>query len=380
MVVAKRMEQISPFIVMDVLERARELEAGGADVIHLEVGEPDFETPATVVRAAIEAMEQGITGYTLAAGLRELREEVAAYYDRRYGVSLSPERVLITSGSSPAMLLAFSVILEPDDEVILSNPHYACYPNFILYAGGRPVFVPVREEDGFQYRPEEIAASVTPRTKAILINSPSNPTGNLLSPDTIAVIAEMGPLVISDEIYHGLVYEGEERSILQYTQEAFVINGFSKQFAMTGWRLGWVIAPERFLRPMVKLQQNFFISPNPFVQVGGVAALRHGGEAASEMASIYDKRRRFILPRIRELGFGVSVEPTGAFYVFANAKAYSSDSKAFAFDILEEAHVALSPGVDFGSGGEGYLRFSYANSIENIAQGMNRLASYLRGR
>ncbi len=380
MVVAKRMEQISPFIVMDVLERANELEAEGREVIHLEVGEPDFETPAAIVRAAVEAMERGMTGYTSAAGLRELREEVAAYYGRRYGVGVSPERVLITSGSSPGMLLVFSVLLEEGEEVILSDPHYACYPNFVLYAGGTPVFVPVREEDGFEFRPEEAEAKINPLTKAILINSPSNPTGTLLSPGTIAAIAEMGRLVVSDEIYHGLVYEGEERSILQYTQEAFVISGFSKQFAMTGWRLGWVIAPERFVRPMVKLQQNFFISPNPFVQLGGLAALRNGAEAAQEMASIYDKRRRFIVPRLRKMGLGVTAEPAGAFYVFANAKAFCTDSKALAFDILERANVAVSPGVDFGQGGEGYLRFSYANSMENIARGMERLESYLKGR
>jgi aspartate/methionine/tyrosine aminotransferase len=245
--------------------------------------------------------------------------------------------------------------------------------------------VPVFEEDGFQYRPEAIREKISARTKAIFINSPSNPTGNLLSAERMQEIAEMAarpdaPMIVSDEIYHGLVYEGKDHSILEFTDRAFVLNGFSKLFAMTGLRLGYVIAPPALIRPMQKLQQNFFISANSMVQRAAIAALQCAGDDVARMKSIYDERRKFMIRRLREVGLGITVEPTGAFYVFANAKHFSSDSYKLAFDILEKAHVGVTPGIDFGENGEGYLRFSYANSMENIAEAMNRLEHYFRSR
>ena len=219
---------------------------------------------------------------------------------------------------------------------------------------------------------------MTDRTRAIFINSPSNPTGNLLSPERMKAIADMGPYVVSDEIYHGLVYEGLEHSILEYTDRAFVINGFSKQFAMTGLRLGYLIAPKPFMRAIQKVHQNFFISANAAAQKAGIVALRDAGADVARMKRIYDKRRRYMIGRLRELGLGITVEPTGAFYVFANAKHLSTDSYKLAFDILEKACVGVTPGIDFGKNGEGYLRFSYANSLENITEGLNRLERYLQ--
>lgn len=380
--ISKRTEEMTSFIVMDVLERAQELERGGAHIIHLEVGEPDFDTPACVKEAACKALEDGFTHYTHSLGMYELREAVCEYYQEHYRVSVDPEQVIITSGSSPAIFLVFSALLDGQDEVIISDPHYACYPNFIRFVDGRPITIPVYEKDGFQYRPEIIRQNITPRTKAVFINSPSNPTGNLLSADRMRQIAELTkcegcPYIVSDEIYHGLVYEGRAHSILEFSDHAFVLNGFSKQFAMTGLRLGYVIAPKSFIGPMRKLQQNFFISANAMVQKAGIAALKYAGEDVARMQKTYNRRRLFTIRRLKEMGFGITVEPTGAFYVFANARHISNDSYQLAFDILEKAHVGVSPGIDFGQNGEGYLRFSYANSLENIEEGMERLQKYL---
>ena len=375
--VAKRTKEIIPFLVMDVLERARAMEREGVDVIHLEVGEPDFDTPQCVKDAACRAIEEGHTHYTHSLGNLELREAICRHYFETYDVSLSPDQIVITSGTSPAMLLIFSALLERGDQVIISDPRYACYPNFIRFAQGVPVTVPVYEEDGFQYRPEEIERKITKKTRAILINSPSNPTGNLLSESRMRAIAELPPYVVSDEIYHGLVYEGKEHSILEFTDNAFVLNGFSKLYAMTGLRLGYLIAPQPFIRPIQKMQQNFFISANSVVQIAGIAALEQTGEDVARMKSMYDERRKYMVGRLKELGFGITVEPTGAFYVFANAKHASNDSYKLAFDVLEKAHVGVTPGIDFGSNGEGYLRFSYANSLENIIEGLNRIKDYL---
>ncbi|MEZ4526562.1 MAG: pyridoxal phosphate-dependent aminotransferase [Desulfobacterales bacterium] len=378
---AKRLDGITSFIVMDVLERAHEMERAGTHVIHLEVGEPDFDTPECVKSACCKALENGHTHYTHSLGMPDLREAICEYYRSTYGVNVHPDQVVIGSGTSPVMFSLFGALLNPGDEVIISDPHYACYPNFIKFVDGVPVRVPVYEEDGFQYRPEAIREKITDRTKGIFINSPSNPTGNLLSAQRMQAIADLsgpdGPFVISDEIYHGLVYEGKEHSILEFTENAIVFNGFSKLYAMTGLRLGYLIAPRPFIRPIQKIQQNFFISANAVVQSAGVAALRDAGEDVLRMKKIYNERRIYMIRRLREMGLGITVEPTGAFYVFANAKHISPDSYKLAFDILEKAHVGVTPGIDFGKNGEGYLRFSYANSLENIEEGLNRLEKYL---
>ncbi|MGA2468539.1 MAG: pyridoxal phosphate-dependent aminotransferase [Thermodesulfobacteriota bacterium] len=375
--ISKRAQEIPPFIVMDVLEKAQELERNGEHIIHLEVGEPDFDTPECINEACYRAICEGKTHYTHSLGLFELREAIAEEYLKKYKVEVSPEQILVASGTSPALLLLFAVLLEANDEVILSNPYYPCYPNIIRFVGGSPLFVEVLEEEGFQYLSEMIQEKLNPRVKGILINSPSNPTGNVMSPERMAKIAQFSPFIISDEIYHGLVYEGKAHSILEFTDQAFVINGFSKLYAMTGWRLGYVIAPKEFIRPMQKIQQNLFISASSFAQWGALIGLKEAAEDIQKMKETYNQRRRFLIPKLRELGFGITVEPTGAFYILANAKRFSKDSYRLAFDILKEAKVGVAPGIDFGTNAEGYLRFSYANSMENIEEGMNRLERYL---
>jgi len=380
MSVAARAKELRSFIAMDVMERANALEREGRHIIHLEIGEPDFDTPQCIKAAGIRAIQEGKTHYTHSLGIPELREAICQQHEEKYGVHVNPDQIIVASGTSPAMVLIFSALLEYGDEIIVSNPYYPCYSNIISYIGGTCTFVNVDEDDGFQFRPEEVAKRVTPKTKAILINSPSNPTGNLLSAERIQRIADLGLYVVSDEIYHGLVYEGAEHSILEYTDKAFVLNGFSKLYAMTGWRLGYVIAPSDFIRPMQKIQQNLFISANSVSQWAGLTALKEAQPDVEQMKATYDQRRHYIIERLRELGFGITVDPVGAFYVLARAKHLSNNSYELAFEILEKAGVGVTPGIDFGSNAEGYLRFSYANSLENIAEALDRIGEFLKNR
>ncbi len=375
---SSRAEQLSPFIVMEVLEKAQSMAARGEDIIHLEVGEPDFPTPEPVKEAALRAIKQDDTHYTHSLGKIGLREEIARYYWRKYRVEISPEQIIITSGTSPGMLMVFSALLEKGEEIILPDPYYACYPNFIRYVDGKPIYVPVSEEDGFKYRPEEINKFISPQTRAIMVNSPSNPTGGVFSAAELQALANLDQMIISDEIYNGLIYEGEEHSILEFTDRAFVINGFSKLYAMTGWRLGYVIAPREYIRALQIMQQNFFICASSFAQEGGIAALRDCDTEVKKMVGIYDERRLYLLSRLKEMGIATCHDPSGAFYALANVKAYTHDSYRLAFEILEKAKVAVTPGIDFGANCEGYIRFSYANSLSNIKEGLDRLEGFLK--
>lgn len=388
---SKKAENIPPFHVMEVLERAQELEREGRNIIHLEIGEPDFPTAQHICDAASGAIQSGDTKYTHSLGLLELREAIVEYYNNKFGLSLVPEQVIVTSGTSPGLLLVCMALLEQGDEVVMANPHYACYPNFVKYLDGEPVFVHTREENGFSLEPDAVAQTMSSKTKAILINSPSNPTGHVMSSATLQGLAKVAndvsdsdsgsisnPVpIISDEIYQGLVYGAEDHTILEYTDNAFVLNGFSKLYAMTGWRLGYLIAPLEYMRPLQKIQQNFFICANSFVQHAGVAALRGPQEHVRKMVATYDKRRRYMLKRLREIGFKVRSEPDGAYYILADAREFGSDSLELSRRILEDAGVAVTPGIDFGDGAEGYLRFSYANGLENIEEGMKRIEGFL---
>jgi len=378
--ISQKSRNIPPFLVMDVLERAVEMERAGEDVIHLEVGEPDFDTPPNIVQAGVEALRAGKTHYTPSVGIYELREAIARCYENAYGVEVDPGCVVVTSGCSPALLLALAAIIDDSSEVILSDPHYACYPNFIRFLGGIPVFVRTTAADGFQMDPDCVKRLINDKTKAILVNSPSNPTGTLLEPERLQALSSLGVLVISDEIYHGLVYEGKERSILEFTDKCFAINGFSKLYAMTGWRLGYIICPPAFVRPLQKMIQNFFISPADFVQWAGLEALTNSSQATVIMKNTFNERRVYMLKRLREIGFQIDVDPTAAFYILADARRFSADSYTFAFDILEQTGVGVAPGIDFGESAEGYIRFSYTNSLEMIKKALDRIELYVRQR
>ncbi|TFG75805.1 MAG: pyridoxal phosphate-dependent aminotransferase [Thermodesulfobacteriales bacterium] len=377
---SKLSQEISPFYVMDVLERAKEIESSGESVIHFEVGEPDFPTPDVIANEAIKSIKEGDTKYTHSLGIPELRQAISESYNKNYGVNIDPARVVITMGSSPALYLSIISLIEPGEEVVITDPHYACYPQIIKIAGGVPVTFRIFEEEGFQIDIDRLKKVITPKTKAILINSPANPTGVVLKPEVMKEIAELGVMVISDEIYHGLVYGTEAGTIYEVTERAFAVNGFSKFYSMTGWRLGYLIAPEEFIRPIQKLQQNLFISPNPFVQRAGVQALKKAGVDALEMVKLFDERRKIMIEGIKELGFNIESEPKGAFYLFIDANKINPNSHELAFDILEKAKVAVTPGIDFGEGGEGYLRLSYTTSTSNIKEGIRRLGEYINNK
>lgn len=370
--------QMSSFIVMDVLEKAQEMEAKGINIIHLEVGEPDFDIPKCVAEAAQKGYAQAKTHYTHSLGDPELRKAIAEFYHKEYGVTISPDCIVVTSGSSPAILMTLMLLCEAGGEVIYSNPGYACYKNFILACNGVPIEMNLNAENGFLFDMQALKKAITPKTRAIFINSPMNPTGTLLSTEQMRELADLHIPILSDEIYHGLIYEGKTHSMLEFSDDVFILNGFSKRFAMTGSRLGYLIAPQKYMRHLQILQQNLFICAPSVAQKAGIAALKCADEDVKRMRDTYNKRRIYMLQRLKDMGFTIHTEPQGAFYVFADARRLTSDSYKFAFDILEKAHVGVTPGVDFGTNGEGFIRFSYANSIENIEEGMNRLEQYLK--
>ena len=371
-------DEMTSFLVMDVLDKAHNMQSQGIDVVHLEVGEPDFDVPDAVRKAAVASYDEHRTHYTHSLGDAALRQAIADLYRREYQVQVDPECILVTSGSSPAILLVMLLLCSSGSEIILSNPGYACYRNFVLAAHGTPVFVPISAEEGFQYRVEDIRSRITDRTAGIFVNSPMNPTGTLLSPSFFEQLAKLPIPVISDEIYHGLVYEGRAHSILEYTSNAFVLNGFSKRFAMTGLRLGYVIAPKQYMPALRKMGQNFLICAPSTIQRTGIAALSDTSDYAARMCATYNERRHYMLQRLRQMGFVIHTDPVGAFYIFADARRFTDNSLQFAFDVLEHAHVGITPGVDFGSEGEGFIRFSYANSMERMREGLDRLEAYLR--
>jgi len=379
-VIARRAQEIEPFLAVEVFQRAQALEARGIDGGRLEFGEPDFETPPVIREAAEKALKDGRTRYAHTLGILPLREAIAEHYRARYGVLVSPEQILVTAGTSPAMLLLFTALLERGDQVVLSDPHYACYPKFVKYAEAEPIYVPVEEDDAFQFRTESVRDALTPRTRAILVNSPANPTGTVLGPERMTALADCGRWIVSDEIYHGLTYEGSEHTILEFTDRAFVLNGFSKAFAMTGCRISYLIAPREFMPALAAMHRNFFISSNEFVQWAALAALREAGPDAAQFRRIFDERRHAMVAGLRRIGLGVGRIPTGAFYVLANARRYTTDSLAFAFEILEQAHVGVCPGVDFGRNAEGFLRFSYAAALDRIEEGIARIGRVLTER
>ncbi len=374
----KTVDEMTSFLVMDVLEKAGEMSRQGIDIVHLEVGEPDFDVPECVRGAVDEAYNKHVTHYTHSLGDPELRAEIASLYNREYGVNVSPDRILVTSGTSPALLLVTMLLCSPGSEVILSNPGYACYKNFVLAAHAKPVYVDLDPAKGFEYNIDDIKSKINSNTAAIFINSPMNPTGAILSEKFMRELATLGVTVVSDEIYHGLVYEGKAHSMLEYADDAIVLNGFSKRFAMTGLRLGYLIAPQKYMAALQKMGQNFLICASSTAQKAGISTLRDKSDYEQKMLSTYNERRLYMIERLRSLGFVIPKDPQGAFYVFADASRYTSDSLKFAFDVLENAHVGITPGVDFGTGiCTHYVRFSYANSLERIKEGLDRLERYL---
>ncbi len=383
---SRRAQGIAPFHVMAILARAKALEAQGRDIIHLEIGEPDFPTPEPIVQAAMRAIENGDVHYTPALGLPELRESIAAFYQARYGVEVPAARIAVTPGASGALLLALGALLDAGDEILMADPGYPCNRHFASFIDALPIRIPVGPETAFQLTPELVECHWTDNTKAVLLASPSNPTGTLARDDDIRGIAALcsarGAALIVDEIYHGLVYEGTPQTALQHASEVIVINSFSKYFHMTGWRLGWLVAPAHLMEGIDRLAQNLFLAPPTPAQYAALAAFSDETQEILEARRLEMKSRRdFLLPALRELGFGLPVTPAGAFYLYADVGRFTDDSFAFAERMLEEVGVAITPGLDFGEvRPERYVRFAYTRPLPVLQEAVKRIAQFLSGK
>ena len=379
MEVSRRAKNIPPFYVMDILERALEMERAGRKIYHLEVGEPDFDTPKPIVKAAINALERGYTHYTHSLGILELREAIAEFYKEHYGVDVDPGRIIVSSGSSPILFLIFASILNPGDQVVVTDPSYPCYANALEFLGCTVRRIPLSKENGYQVDIERIKTVVKDgKAKAVVLGSPSNPIGVLVGPETFKALGELGLAVVSDEIYHGLVYEGREKSALEVLEDAIVVGGFSKRFAMTGWRLGYAILPEDLVGAVQRVQQNLIISANSFVQWGGIAALKEAVEHAEKMREVFNRRRLLALSILKEGEIDVGYNPVGAFYIYLDLPEVIEDSYSFSLKLLEKKGVAVTPGIDFGPSGKTAIRISYANSEEHIEKGLKLLLEYIQ--
>ena len=367
------LKDISSFLAMEVLARAQELEANGRDIIHLEVGEPDFQAPSEALETVINSLSKKPARYTHTQGILPLREEIAKKYKEDYGVEINPGQILVSSGSSLALYIAIRILAPAGSEIIVTDPCYACYENMIRLSGAEPIRIPLKLEEGFELDMSKVRASITKRTKAILINSPMNPTGTVFSKNTLRELAELEIPVISDEIYADLNYVSKPHSFMEFSENCAALNGFSKFYSMTGWRLGYLIVPEAWIGNAAKLHQNLMISANEFVQEAGLKVLQESRETCEAMKDEFDRRRIFLLGKLKEFDLDPEYQPNSAFYVFLRYRDQKRSSLELAMEILEKTGVALTPGVDFGPGGEGFLRFSYANSQQNLERALKRI-------
>jgi len=387
---AARVGAIEPFHVMEVQTAARALEAAGRSVVHMEIGEPDFPTPPQVLAAAGRALAGGGIYYTSALGLPELREAIARHYAEHFGVAVAPERVIVTAGSSAGLLLVMALLVDRDQQILLSDPGYPCNRHFVRVLEGEPVGLPVGPQTNYQLSAELVERAWSPRTRGVLIASPSNPTGTQVPPagmrDIAATVARRGGRLIVDEIYLGLSYDEKPQSALAvagaHADDLFVVSSFSKFFNMTGWRLGWVVAPERHVRDLEKIAQNLYISPATVSQRAALACFEPATLALLEERRLaFRDRRDFLVPALRELGFGIPVTPTGGFFVYADSSRFAADSLAFCRDVLEAVGVAITPGIDFGSHrAAAHVRFAYTIERAKLEDGVDRLRRHLRKR
>lgn len=382
---AARIDEIEPFRVVEVLERAMALAAQGADIVHMAAGEPDFATAAPIVEAGRQALADGATYYSQAAGIPQLREALSAHYAQTYGLSIGPERIMVTPGASGALLLIAALLIDPGDRMLMTDPGYPCNRHFMRLVEGGGQLVPVDASTRYQLDGALVRQHWGDRTIGAMVASPANPTGTALSADELrdlsAAVRERGGHLVVDEIYHGLSYGAPTPSVLEVDPDAFVINSFSKYFGMTGWRLGWLVAPEAAVREMEKLAQNLFISMSTMAQYAALAGFDPGTrEILEERRAIFQQRRDFLLPAVRSLGFDVPCEPDGAFYIYADASRFTDNSQQFCMDLLEAHSVAVTPGLDFGHHrANEHLRFSYTTGMDRLELAVERLAKVLKG-
>lgn len=381
--VADRMQGISAFYVMELLQRAKQLEREGRDIIHMEIGEPDFQTPQGVIDAGRALLKSGEVKYTAAAGMPELRSSIADYYYQQYGVTVDPRRVFVTPGATGAFLLAFGISLNPGEQVMMSDPCYPCNDNFVRLFNGQTHFVNVDAGTQYQLNAELIAKHWHQASKGVLIASPSNPTGTLINREdfhkAIAQVHQLGGCFYSDEIYHGLIYDQPAVSALVFSDDAFVINSFSKFFGMTGWRVGWLVVPDDFVEAAEKLAQNIFISTPTHSQYAALASFTPENMAELERRRIEFKARRdFLYENLLRLGFKIACKPEGAFYIYADCSAFTDNSFEFARALLEQEGVAVTPGRDFGLYlADQHIRFAYTASIDRMSAALTRLERFL---
>lgn len=383
LVLAARMAEIEPFHVMDVQNRAHDLEAAGRRIVHMEIGQPDFPAPPRVAEAAIEAIRSRRLGYTDSVGIAQLRQAISDHYRERLSASVPPSRIVITAGASGAFLLALGALVNPGDEILMPDPCYPCNRHFVRLFDGRPRAIPVDETCSYQLTAADVRSNWSEATRGVLLASPSNPTGTSIPRDELRAIVESvrgsGGFVVMDEIYQGLVYDGTPSTVLDFADDVFVVNSFSKYFCMTGWRLGWIVVPESHVREIEKLAQNAFICPSAPAQYAALAAFLPETLTVLEQRRAEFKRRRdFMVPALRRLGFRIPLVPQGAFYIYAGCEEFSKDSVRFALRILEEAGVAITPGLDFGTNSpERHVRFAYTRALEDLEEGVESIARML---
>jgi aspartate/methionine/tyrosine aminotransferase len=385
LVPAARAVAVEPFHVMRILARARDLEAQGRDIVHMEVGEPDFPTPAPIVQAGQQALADGLTRYTAAAGLPALREAISGYYAERLGVRVSPGRILVTPGASGALNLVLAALIDPGDEVLLADPGYPCYRHLVSLLGGRARLVPLVPDDGFRMTPEILAAAWSPAVRVVLLASPANPTGQVLDPADIAALYELvrgrGAALVVDEIYQGLVYDTPDHTALAAGEDGlFVVNSFSKYFGMTGWRVGWAVGPAAFAPVLDRIAQNLYLAAPTLAQHAALAAFAPATLAVLDARRDEFRRRRdYLVGALGGLGLRIAVQPGGAFYVFADSAAVSQDSEVLARDLLELGGVAVTPGRDFSATvARRYVRFAYSTDMARLRDGVGRIRGVLQ--
>lgn len=380
---ARRLSDIQPFLVMELIARAQALEAQGRDIVHMEVGEPDFPTPETIVEAGRQALEAGRTKYTPALGIDLLREAIAGHYRHRFGLELDPQRVVVTAGASGAILLGASLLVNPGQGLLMTDPGYPCNRHFLRLLDGEGQLVPVGAEDGYQLSPSLLEQYWRPNTVGVLLATPSNPTGAMLDRsrlrDLSRAIRARNAFLIVDEIYQGLCYDTDPCTVLEIDDGAFVINSFSKYFGMTGWRLGWLVAPRQAVPDLEKLAQNLFISPSTIAQYAALRAFDDDTlEILERRRADFARRRDFLLAGLRELGFGLPAAPPGAFYLYADMQHLGVDSMAFCQRALEQHGVAITPGADFGfHRASSHVRFAYTTGMDRLQEGLRRLRAAL---
>lgn len=360
---------------MEVLERAQTLEREGKKILYMCVGEPDIPPHPAITESLIKALKDGKSSYTHSLGIIELREKLSDHYLKKYGVLISPDQIVVSSGTSPLMLLIFSMLLERGKKFIVPNPSYACYPNYIKFLEGKVLDYNLSKEKT-SYR--GIEKLIDKDTVGLIINSPSNPTGEVLDIEELSNLANLPINIISDEIYHGLTYEGVEETLLKFRDDVFIINGFSKAFSMTGFRLGFAIVPEKYLRTVRSLHQNFIICAPTFVQWAGITAIDYYDEIVGEARRIFNERRKMLLQGLKSIGLNYWGEPRGAFYVLVDMSFLNRSSFDISMMLLDEYQLAVTPGIDFGSNVEGYIRLSYSTSKENIEKALDILNTVKR--